>query len=130
KNKILNSKIETNVSYSLDDYNQTTKLEQLYYKNLQYAQSLNVSYDKDSIDNTIIYYDYILNNQELWKREQEYIDIINEINKLKLQIDSLKTQPLEKLLPYPEIVANVINKPDLTIFNTDNLVKELNIFHE
>lgn len=130
RNKVSNYKIETNISYSLDDYNETTKLEQLYYKNLQYAQSLNVSYDKDSIDNTIMYYEYILNNQDLWKREQEYIDIGNEINKLKLQIDNLKAKPLEKLLPYPEIIAKIIDKPDLTIFNTDNLVKELNILYE
>jgi len=109
-----------NIIYTKDDYQNAVSKETSYNDNLRLAQSLGVSYNETSINESIRRYRDLLNSQDRLKLEKERDTIRLHINKLEYECSQNKS-----LLEHPVIIPNDIQQPDYSKYSTRELSEQL-----
>jgi len=100
--------------YSQEDYLDVLSKETSYRDNQKLAQSLSVSYNEQSIKDSINHHKNILSSQERLILLQDYNNLQNKINMAELNY-SQQTTPLN----IPDIIPQEIIVPDYSKYNTE-----------
>lgn len=108
-----------NHNYTQEDYNTTLSRELERKSNIIQCSKLNISYNKNSIDDKIVEYNNIISAQPMIRNKLKYNNIKTTISSLIRDNNTLN------LIDVINIEPKVVNKPDLSKFSTDELDEKL-----